>query len=338
MKSIRGFYTILIIIFLLLSHSQAQVGLNKIAQSTMNFLLVSVSPQASAMGEANIATATGVESIFSNPAAIVEMDRSFDVKFYVTQWIADINYMAGAAAWNAGIYGAVGVSFLSVDYGTINGTQLLHSSESGMYPLGYKDTGPVGNVAAYAFGITYAKAISDQFLIGGNIRLAGQNLGQTYMTDKQVDNDATKLVFDAGVKYYTGIKSFRFGMTIRNFSSDLKREEIYEQLPMTFTLGAAVGMLDLFLPEHGEYNNLTLAIDFVQPNNFSERFNIGLEYKLWGQIALRTGYQTNRDLAGWSAGVGFNSSIGDYDIVFDYSWSQVSIFDDVNRFSLGFAF
>ncbi len=338
MKSIRVLNTILIIISFMIPHATAQVGLNKIAQSTMSFLLVNISPQASAMGEANNATGTGIESIFSNPAALVEMERSFEVKFFVTQWIADINYMAGAAAWNAGIYGTLGVSFLSVDYGTINGTQLLHSSESGSYPLGYKDTGPVDNVAAYTFGISYAKSISDQFFLGGSIRLAGQNLGQTYMTDNLKDNDATKLIFDAGVKYYTGLKSFRFGMTIRNFSSDLKREEIYEQLPMTFTLGAAMDILDLVYPEHDKDTNLLMAVDFVQPNNFSERFNFGLEYKFWQLIALRAGYQTNRDLASWSAGIGLDTDIGNNNIEFNYSYSNIDIFSGVNRFSVGFSF
>lgn len=339
MKFVRNISKIITLIVIFSLPAQAQVDLNKVAQSTMNFLLVSISPEASAIGEANVATSTGVEAIFSNPAGIAESNKAFDARFYITQWIADIDYMAGAVTWNSGVYGSVGISFLSVDYGTINGTQLLHPSEIGSYPLGYKDTGPVDNVAAYAFGISYARAISDQFLIGGNVRLVGQNLGRNNFGSRTVDNDATKFSFDAGVKYYTGMKSFRFGMAIRNFASNIKREEIYEQLPLIFTMGGAMDIFDIIFPDHDpEMSALTLSLDFIHPNNYTERLNIGAEYKLWGQVALRTGYQTNRDLAGWSAGLGFNSMIGEYGLKFDYSYSQFDIFDDVNRFSLGFEF
>jgi hypothetical protein len=171
------------------------------------------------------------------------------------------------------------------------------------------------------------------------MRLVGQNLGQNFFTNGTVkDNNATKLVFDAGVKYYTGFKSFRFGMAIRNFSSSLKREEISEPLPLLFTMGIAMDILDVISPALSGDNSFTLAIDFQHPNNFSERVSYGAEYMFWDKIAVRGGYITNHDLASWSVGAGFNSTIGNNDIEFDYSYSNVKIFDGVNRFSIGFAF
>ena len=128
-----------------------------------------------------------------------------------------------------------------------------------------------------------------------------RNLGQNTFVDGRVrDNNATKLVFDAGVKYYTGIKSFRFGMAIRNFSSNLKREEIYEQLPLLFTMGIAFDMFDFILPNNSPANSLTLAVDFQHPNNYSERVSFGMEYTLLGHFSLRGGYLTNHDIASWS--------------------------------------
>jgi len=55
-------------------------------------------------------------------------------------------------------------------------------------------------------------------------------------------------------------------------------------------------------------------------------------------FALRGGYQTNRDLASWSAGLGFNASVSDSDIEVNYSYSSFEIFDSVNRISLTFSF
>lgn len=325
-------------ILLLFTIANAQVGLKKVGQSTMNFQLVSVSPRGSAMGEAMATLGKGAESIFFNPAGIVESDGTFDAKFYVTNWIADINYMAGAITWTMGRYGTLGLSALNVDYGTINGTSLLAPGEEELYPGGYKDLGELSNVGAYSFGLSYGKAVSTQFMIGGNLRLAGQNLGQSYLESGKVDNNATKLVMDAGVKYYTGLRSFQFGMAIRNFSSNIKRERIYEQLPLTFIMGMAVDLFELVAPESTQNSDLLLAVDFTHPNNFSERANLGLEYNFIDRIAVRGGYQFNQDVASWSVGFGLKGSLGGKGVVFDYSYSAFDVFDGVNRFAIGLEF
>lgn len=316
-----------------------QVGLNKVAQSTMNFQQVGVSAQAGAMGEAFCAVGRGSESIFYNPAGMVENDKSFDVKLYATQWIADINFMAGAAAWNMGNAGSLGLSFLAVDYGDIYSTALLDPSESALYPQGYKDLGLADNVGAWSVGLTYGRAISTQFFIAANVRLVGQNLGSTALSAGDLkQNNAAKLVFDAGVKYYTGLKSFRFAMAIRNFSSNIKREEIDEQLPITFTMGLAVNLFDFFLVDAAKQAALTLATDFVHFNNYTERIYMGMEYSWLNKIALRCGYQTNHDIASWSVGVGLHALLGENQISFDYSYSAFAVFDAVHRFSLGVGF
>ena len=314
----------------------SQVGLDKLAQSTMNFQLVSTSPIASAMGDAFYAVGTGAESIFYNPAGLAASENDFNVIVNYTQWIADINYLSGAASWRLGNYGSVGISLLSVNYGTIYGTSLDPNKGSG---LGYIDNGTLSNVGAYSFGISYAKAVSDQFSIGGNIRIAGQNLGEnTFIDGTTSTNNAKKLVFDAGVEYYTGFKNFRFGMAIRNFSSNIVREAIYEQLPLTFTVGTAIDLMDFVNPSHSNSDALTLAVDFLHSNNYSERFNIGGEYKFLGMIALRGGYQTNRDLASWSAGIGVNKNINGSEVNVNYSFSKMDVFKDISRISIGFSF
>lgn len=325
-------------LLILITIANAQIGLKKVGQSTMNFQLVSVSPRGSAMGEAMSTLGKGAESIFFNPAGIVESDGSFDVKFYITNWIADINYMAGAVTWNLGTYGTFGFSALNVDYGTIHGTSLLAAGEEEFYPGGYRDLGELTNVGAYSFGLSYGKAISTQFMIGGNVRLAGQNLGQSYISSGKVDNNAAKLVLDAGVKYYTGLRSFQFGMAIRNFSSNIKRERIYEQLPLMFIMGAAVDLFELVSPESTENSDLLLAIDFTHPNNYDERMNIGLEYTFLKRVAVRGGYQFNQDVASWSTGFGINGKLAGKIVDFDYSYSAFDVFDGVNRFAIGLEF
>lgn len=313
----------------------AQISLNKLAQSTMNFQLVSISPKASAMGEAFYTVGSGAESVFYNPAGLSTTNSQFDVSLNYTQWIADIAYLGGAVAYNMGNYGTVALSVLSVDYGTIYATSLdpLQSSASG-----YIDNGVMSNVGAYSLGISYAKSISERFSIGGNVRYVGQNLGSnTFVNGATVENNATKIVFDAGVLYNTGFKDFRFGMAIRNFSSNIKREEINEQLPLAFTMGGAINVLAFFMPQE-KNDALTLAVDFLHSNSYSERVNIGAEYTFLGMVALRAGYQTNRDIASWSAGAGFNTDLSGYKLQVNYSFSKMDVFDNVSRLSVNFAF
>lgn len=309
-----------------------QVGLSKVGQSTMDFLLVSISPTASGMGEAYTAVGKGADAIFYNPAAMAEMNSTFNVALDYTQWIADINYYAGALAWNLKNYGAVGVSFLTVDYGTIYGTSIN--------PLGgYIDNGPVSNVGAYSIGLSYAKYINTQFLVGGNMRFVGQNLGDnTFYNGVSIKNNATKLAFDLGVKYYTLWNDFRFGMTIRNFSSDIKREVYAEQLPLAFTMGAAIDLLDFVNKDHSKGTSLTYAMDFIHSNSHSEELNMGLQYKFLGMLSLRGGYQTNRDLQSWSAGIGLNTTLAGNTVEVNYSFSKMQIFNGVNRFSVVMSF
>jgi len=338
MKKSFNFLTAAFLIATFTLYAYAQVGLKKVGQSTMNFLLVSISPHASAMGEAYCALGTGVESILFNPAGISETTNRFEMQTYNTQWIGDINYLGGSFIWNTQQYGTVGLSLLSVDYGTIYGTSLLSGGEKELFPQGYKDLGKMDNVGAFACGLTYGRAISTQFRIGGDMRIVGQNLGQSQLENGLKDNNAVKLVFDAGVKYNTRFHGFRFGMSIRNFSSNVKREEIDEQLPLLFTMGMAIDLLDVVAPTFSQNNSLNLAVDFLHPNNYSERVNYGLEFLLFDHFALRGGYQTNQDLASWSTGIGLNYDVGKNNLRFDYSYSDFDLFSGVNRLSLGIAF
>jgi hypothetical protein len=322
---------------LCVSAAAGQVNLDKVAQSTMNFQLVSVSARASALGEAFYAVCDGAEALFFNPAGVTEMKNTYDVELMYTGWIAGISYAGGAFAWSLGDVGTIGLSALAVDYGTIHATRLL-STSSQSQDIAYEDMGDMINIGAYSFGLSYARALSKEFSIGGTVRYTGQNLGESWLAIGTKENSAAVLVFDVGVKYYTGFRSFRFGMAFRNFSAQVKREQIEEQLPLTFTLGVAMDMLDLVDPGHSTETSMTLGVDFLHSNNYSERVNMGLEYTMMGMFALRGGYQTNRDIASWSAGLGFFTSIEDHTIRFDYAYSQMKYFNGVNRFSVGFSF
>ncbi len=59
------------------------VNIKRTGQTSFNFLQIGVSPRASAMGNANTALSKGVESIFSNPAGLPEMNTNFEFFCFV---------------------------------------------------------------------------------------------------------------------------------------------------------------------------------------------------------------------------------------------------------------
>ena len=338
MKRLLIILTILSVGICITSPLHAQIGLKKLGQSTMNFLQVGLSPKGSSLGDAYTAVGTGADAIFYNPAGLAEFDGKFDAVFTTTQWIADITYIAGALAWNMNTYGTIGFSFLSVDYGDIYATSLLPKDVAANDLLGYIDNGKMDNVGAYAIGLTYSRFISNKFLMGGSIRYVGQQLGESVVSSGSKTNEANKLAYDFGLKYYPGFKSARFGVSIRNFATAVKYEEVTAQLPLVFALGVAIDLMDFVDSEMSENNSLILSTDFSHPNNYTERVSVGLDYCFMKLVSLRGGYQSNLDFGGLSAGIGITPTITGKDFEISYSYSQFDIFDNVSRFAVGMTF
>lgn len=328
MKKITN-YIVLLIIFTVctVNTGLAQVGLQKVGQSTMNFLKVGVSPTAASMGNAFTTLGTGAESMFYNPSGIAQIDNMSGF-ISNTMWIADINYTAAAVAKRFGNLGAFGINVLNVDYGNMTQTQLLSSAD----PQGYQEVGPM-NIGAYAIGISYARQVSNQFSMGGQIQYVGQTLGTTVFDTGEQKNQMRKLTLNFGMKFDTGYKGFQFAMAIRNFSSAAQYEEVSAQLPLVFMSGVAIDLMDVLMPGHSNNTSLMLTSEFLHPNNFTERLNFGADYRL-GIVSLRGGYEYNRDLGGLSAGFGLNPKFGNGRFGINYSYSAMKVFDGVNRFSL----
>lgn len=318
---------------------QSGVDLKKTGQTTFNFLQIIVSPKASAMGNASTALSQGAESIFTNPAGLPEMASDFEFFVSSTQWFADIKYLAGAVAWNTGIYGSIGLSYIAVDYGTIQGADLVPSDQAGSNPLGYVLTGDIKNVGAYSFGLSYVKDISTKFAIGGTVKYVGQQLGQNVDAEGNIaENNANKVAFDLGVKYFPGIESISLGMSMRNFSTFVRYHSFQSPLPLAFSVGLGMNLMDIINKDISKENVLILSSEFVHPNDYTDRVNTGLEYTFMNLVSLRAGYVTNHDILSWSGGIGLGTSIGDRRIKIDYSYSNTKYFDAVNRFALTVGF
>lgn len=310
----------------------------KLAQTGFQFLSVGTDARATAMGEA-FTTVDGTSSaLFYNPAGLAGMKKMVDISFNTMEWIADIQYSSGTFAFNpqSGKFGVFGISFMTIDYGTFEWTKVADNQQ------GFEDIGTeLGNPEprAYLGGIGYANQLTDRFAVGGHVKYVYQYLGNSFIpiytkTDttmrlKKYSKDV--IAFDFGTIYKTGFKSLEFGMTVRNFSEEVKYEREGFQLPLTFKIGFSIDAFD-FLPKATKDHSLLLSIDAVHPRSFSEYLNLGAEYSFKDLLFLRAGYITAQDEYGLTTGVGFNL----FGIGFDYSYVPFDAFDNIRRISARF--
>ena len=197
---------------------------------------------------------------------------------------------------------------------------------------------------ALALGVSYAKALSDKFSIGGDIRYVYQNYGDGHvvggdyinMETKKIDIDV--LAFDFGVLYKTGFKSLNLGMSMRNFSSEIKFVEEGFQLPLSFKLGLSMNLFDIFEIDPNSHSFL-FAVDAEHPRDNKEMLHLGAEYTFINILSLRAGYITPKiNEAGINAGVGLKYSLGGINLGIDYAYTEFNVFNSVHRIAINFAY
>ncbi len=327
MKKLKSFIEIIFVVIIF--SNQVFPQMKKVAQTGLQFLQIDAGARASSMAGAMTIAGYDANAMFYNPAGIARVSSNFDFMANSTQWFADIKYNSAALSYSLGDLGTIGVNAIFADYGDIVGTRVASNAQ------GYETTGNV-DVNAYSVGLSYAKNLSDKFTVGGTVKVVGQHLGASLMPDGSLkDNKISGYAFDFGTIFYPGWKSLRFGMTIRNFSREFTYEQESFELPLTFTFGIAMNVFD-FIDIQDQ--SLLIAIDAVHPRDFSERINLGAEYNVFNMVAIRAGYKTNSDVEGLTLGIGLYYNLSGIKLKVDYSYSKMNYFDNVNRFTVGFAF
>ncbi|NQT98225.1 MAG: PorV/PorQ family protein [Candidatus Marinimicrobia bacterium] len=323
---------LLVLAVLLLNVTLSGTENKKLAQTGFQFLSVTSDARAAALAGAVTTLELGSSSLFFNPAGMAQFPVAYEISASQNKWIADINHYTFSLAWNPfnNRYGVFGLSVQSVDYGEIQGTMVWANEQ------GYIDT-EIFRPSAYMVGFGYAKALSDMFSIGGQLKYTSQHLGNSVVevgdSLKVKDYKTNATAFDFGTIFNTGYKSIAFGMSIRNFSDEIEYEKEGFQLPLTFSMGISMDLFE-FLPDIGFLDHLYCSIDAVHPRSYPEYINLGFEYKLAGILLLRYGYLHNRDQRSSSFGFG----ISRFGATIDYSYTPFSFFQDIQRFTIRFSF
>jgi hypothetical protein len=270
-------------------------------------------------------------SIFGNPAALTDI-KGYDVYLSKMNWIADISYQSVAFAKRLGNIGVIAVSFVSIDMGEMDET--INSPIPGEDRTEVLITGNTYTAGDLAVGLSYAKRITDRLSIGANVR---------YIREEIADVSMDNLSIDFGTLYYTGFRSLRLAMVIRNFgpdthlagwSEEYQYEAVDVRMPMDFRVGLA---MDFFMSEANPHF-LTITIEGTHPNDGPEKINTGVEYTLGQILSLRGGYRFNYDEESYTFGGGLRYTIGNMSARLNYAFVNFGRLENVHMFSLGLSF
>jgi hypothetical protein len=272
-----------------------------------DILKIGVGARAIGMGEAYVAQADDVSSLYWNPAGLALMQER-QASFMYDQMYQDLKFQ------NASIgipleNGAIGGSLSYLSYGDIQGFA--------------PDGTATGNQTAYSgVGTLGAAWLGNQWSAGANIK---------GVQEKLADEKATAAAFDLGgnaiyPKPVLG-GTLRFGAVVQNLGSDIKFEQQSDPLPMDWKLGvAAVQMLD---------KKLNVSMDYTSPKGDDAYVSGGFEYWLVPFIALRAGYVNSKTEGnGMRAGIGLRIK----GVSFDYAYAGQGELGMSHRYELSFRF
>ena len=330
---------VLTLVFSFAFMSQAQ-EVSKVGTTAAGFLNIDIGSRAVAMGGAYSAVADDISSTYWNPAGIASLSGP-QAMFCNTRWIADVNFNYVSIAFPMGDMGSLGVNaaFLTMD-------EMERTTID--YPEG---TGETFSAGSYAFGLSYARGLTDRFSIGFNVK---------YIHESIYHSNANGFALDIGTIFDTKFNGLKIGMGIANYGTKMKMsgQDMLTQvdpepryagnnpninaymetnsydLPLMFRVGVAMDVLK------GTGNsNLILAVDAMHPNDDVESLNIGGEYVFNKMFFLRAGYKSlfARDSeTGLSFGAGFMYSImGSTSLHFDYAYQDFGVLEQIQMFTIG---
>lgn len=340
MKSIKVpaiLFGTLLLWFLITANSYGQSGIKpydteRVGLSGWQFLKINGDARYSGMAGAFTAYSHGdAGAVFGNPGALVDID-GYDVYLSKMNWIADIGYQSAAFGMSLGSIGVFALSIVSIDMGTMDVT--VNRMIAGEDRTEAVVTGETFTAGDFALGLSFARRITDRLSIGTNIK---------YIREEIADVNMDNISVDFGTVYYTGFRSLRLAMVIRNFGPDTRlvgwsekdqAEAVAIRMPLDFRVGLA---MDFFEDENSPHF-LTVSVEGTHPNDGPEKINTGIEYTLARILSFRGGYRFNYDEESFTFGGGLRYSIGDMGARLNYAYLDFGRLENVHMFSLGITF
>ena len=338
----------LILTLLTLPFVSIVVEAQKVGSTSMQFLKVMPVARATALGDAYSAWATGAEAVFWNPAGVALLEGQ-EASLTYLRWIFDTQQGAFSYAASFGDFGAIGVQLQYVDFGVFDEALWESPYSSDLEYPGL--TGRTFQPYAYLVGVSYASRITDKFSTGISVKLAHESLYDGDMVvavrrrgdqsdTMQVNTWANGVMFDFGLRYFTGFRSLTIAASLQNFGPNVRYALETNPIPISLRLGIAadlIGSNALLMESDG--TRLGLAFDLFQPNDYAQQAHVGMEFEVSEAFAIRLGNKFGYDADGLTMGVGVHQPVAGVQFSFDYSFASLRYqLGSVHRISMGVAF
>ncbi len=348
MTEMRKLLTICVLIPLFLFPATI-LGQSKVGTTAAPFLTIGVGSRPQAMGGAFVSMADDAHALFWNPAGLARMPRS-EVLMVHSTWLADMSFDFVGACFVLGRAGTLGASATLLSVGEMEITTELEQEGTGRYFDSYDVAG----------ALSYGYMFYDRFSIGATLKYVHQQIW---------NESASGIAFDVGTLLITPLHDIRLGMNITNFGTPMRMEgrdllifydpdevkqgnndRVYGkietdrwQLPLTMRIGLSGEVWNT------NPNRMTLALDWVVPNDNTEFLNMGAEYAFNEFVYLRAGYRGLRPgLAyglsppdtggGMTFGGGMNFGMSGMAFIVDYAFEYYERLGNVHKYSLSFKF
>ena len=315
---IRGLWVLVLFGLIGMGSSQAaeDTGTPRVGQVGLQFLNIGQGARAAGMGYAFTSVADDVSTIFWNPGGLTHVEN-FEYSFTYTRWFVNTNIYAAAVAKTTS-FGTVGISVISFAPESVEETTTLAA----------QGTGRMMNPGDLAIGLAYARKLTDKFTFGFQFRYIQEDL----FLDKLTTFD-----IDIGTTIYTGFRSSRISMAMRNLGPDAQVITNRYRIPLDFTLGAAAETYG----QQGDPVYMTMAFDYLYNIEREDKYHVGAELWISNMLALRGGYRFKYfSDKGFTVGAGlkrnFTESRG---IRVDFAYTDSGrLFESPLRFTVGGTF
>ncbi len=296
------------------------LGSQRAGTAMAQFLKIGVGGRAVGMGESFVAIANDASALYWNPAGIVQFEKNQAIFSHVN-WPVDVKHEFFGYVHHLGTVSAIGISITALTTDDIEETTEFQ-------PLG---TGNFVSFGDIAFGLTYARKMTDRFSVGFTVKYFDENIAELH---------ARNVFFDFGTYYWTGFGSSRFAVSIINFGTNVepsgsfvrrdgtKVDKFQDFSPPTiFRIGFATELLD------NDEHKITTSVQLNHPNDNAENVNLGVEYWWNRYLALRGGYRANVDEESFTFGGGLALPLKVFDLNLDFSYTDFGRLGNASRFT-----
>ena len=295
-------------------------------------LVIPYGSRGTAMGGAVVASVSGIESMYWNPAGLADLEGT-EAMFSYLPYIADIDLNFVGVATNIEDFGTVGFGAKVLSIGDMEET--IRTAPDG--------TGRTFSPSLTVINLTYSRVLTSNVSFG----VTGM-----YINESIFEVSASGVAFDVGFMYDPGWRGLRLGFVVKNYGPQMSfsgrgfersldgdrpasPNNASFDLPASLNIGASYNLIDM------GPSVASMSANFRSNSYSQDQVHGGFEYGYNDMFFLRAGYRySDQDnfVYGATFGAGLIYPMGDTKLTFEYAWNETETFDDNQYFTVKFNF